>query len=397
MPPRSGTGLPHRGRADPLPHDHQDPARVARTARRGRRAARDLRAQRARARRRADLLQRARDRALPAGLRHVPLRRRAGRRAHAAPLRLGTAPDRRRAARLGIRLVSHPDQFIVLSSESERVVANSKVALAGEARVFDALGPAAQRLERDDDPRRQRRPSRRAGRPAPRPARPRSEPGSRSRTTSTPITPTRRSPSPTPPASRWSSTRTTTWWRRNWPPTTTPRSRATSRWPRATWPDPAWQLTHVSNGRSGLGDAKHSDLIADDAGRVPRRALDRGRGQAQGGRDLRPARTRNVRLKAGGGYTSKYDAVFAPVLAPARRRDETPPGRRADRDGPRHPARPEAGVDERPLHARSSRATSRSPAVWSPTARYPTPTSSSAPPTSTSAPGMRCATGSPTS
>ncbi len=30
---------------------------------------------------------------------------------------------------------------------------------------------------------------------------------------------------------------------------------------RATWPDPAWQLVHVSNGRQGLHDRSHSDEI----------------------------------------------------------------------------------------------------------------------------------------
>lgn len=30
---------------------------------------------------------------------------------------------------------------------------------------------------------------------------------------------------------------------------------------RQTWPDPAWQLVHISNGRSAFGDRAHSDLI----------------------------------------------------------------------------------------------------------------------------------------
>lgn len=30
---------------------------------------------------------------------------------------------------------------------------------------------------------------------------------------------------------------------------------------RATWPDPAWQLVHISNGRSAFGDRQHADLI----------------------------------------------------------------------------------------------------------------------------------------
>lgn len=30
---------------------------------------------------------------------------------------------------------------------------------------------------------------------------------------------------------------------------------------RDTWPDPAWQLVHISNGRDSLHDPRHSDLI----------------------------------------------------------------------------------------------------------------------------------------
>ncbi len=44
-----------------------------------------------------------------------------------------------RAAALGIRLVIHPDQFVVLSSDSEQVVANSIKILQTHARVFDLL------------------------------------------------------------------------------------------------------------------------------------------------------------------------------------------------------------------------------------------------------------------
>ena len=31
---------------------------------------------------------------------------------------------------------------------------------------------------------------------------------------------------------------------------------------RRTWPDPQWQLTHISNGRESFGDLRHSDFIA---------------------------------------------------------------------------------------------------------------------------------------
>ena len=45
-----------------------------------------------------------------------------------------------RAAELGIRLVLHPDQFVVLSSDSPATVANSVRVLESHARVMDMLG-----------------------------------------------------------------------------------------------------------------------------------------------------------------------------------------------------------------------------------------------------------------
>jgi UV DNA damage endonuclease len=45
-----------------------------------------------------------------------------------------------RAAELGIRLVLHPDQFVVLSSDSPQTIANSVKILESHARVMDMLG-----------------------------------------------------------------------------------------------------------------------------------------------------------------------------------------------------------------------------------------------------------------
>ncbi|HVF86887.1 MAG TPA: hypothetical protein VM866_04825 [Pyrinomonadaceae bacterium] len=45
----------------------------------------------------------------------------------------------RRATALGIRVVLHPDQFVVLSSDSEQVLANSVKILETHARIFDML------------------------------------------------------------------------------------------------------------------------------------------------------------------------------------------------------------------------------------------------------------------
>lgn len=44
------------------------------------------------------------------------------------------------AEKLGIRVVAHPDQFVVLSSETPRVVATSVHIMRRHARVFDLLG-----------------------------------------------------------------------------------------------------------------------------------------------------------------------------------------------------------------------------------------------------------------
>jgi UV DNA damage endonuclease len=46
----------------------------------------------------------------------------------------------RRASRLGIRIVMHPDQFVVLNSEAETVVATSKLILQKQALWFDMMG-----------------------------------------------------------------------------------------------------------------------------------------------------------------------------------------------------------------------------------------------------------------
>jgi UV DNA damage endonuclease len=45
-----------------------------------------------------------------------------------------------RAAELGLRLVLHPDQFVVLSSDSPQIIANSVRILESHARVMDMLG-----------------------------------------------------------------------------------------------------------------------------------------------------------------------------------------------------------------------------------------------------------------
>jgi UV DNA damage endonuclease len=53
--------------------------------------------------------------------------------------REGVAETGRRAISLGIRLVLHPDQFVVLNSDSPQVIANSIKILETHARVMDML------------------------------------------------------------------------------------------------------------------------------------------------------------------------------------------------------------------------------------------------------------------
>ena len=45
-----------------------------------------------------------------------------------------------KAAKLGVRVVLHPDQYVVLSSDSPEIVASSIKVLAGHARIFDLMG-----------------------------------------------------------------------------------------------------------------------------------------------------------------------------------------------------------------------------------------------------------------
>ncbi len=54
----------------------------------------------------------------------------------------------RRAKRLGLRIVLHPDQFVVLNSESDGVVRTSRIIMDKHALAFDLLGLPARRGQR---------------------------------------------------------------------------------------------------------------------------------------------------------------------------------------------------------------------------------------------------------
>jgi UV DNA damage endonuclease len=166
----------------------------------------------------------------------------------------------RRATRLGVRLVLHPDQFVVLNSDSEQVVANSFKILETHARVMDLLelprspwalieihggkGGRADRLVEN------------IGRlPA----------GVRSRVAfendeyiygaEEILDVCRRAGVPMVFDAHHHVVH------EKLDSYEHPSVAHFVEAARATWPDPAWQLVHISNGRTSFGDRNHSDLV----------------------------------------------------------------------------------------------------------------------------------------
>ena len=168
-----------------------------------------------------------------------------------------------RATAQGLRLILHPDQFVVLSSDSPEVVANSIKILRTHARVLDLLAQprSAWAAIEIHGGKSGRGGTSRLGHP--RSARSDSRAARARRTTSTPTAPPRFSPSAARPACRWSSTRITTSAARSCLTYDDPSVAHFLDAARETWPDPAWQLTHISNGRTAFNDRHHSDLITE--------------------------------------------------------------------------------------------------------------------------------------
>lgn len=166
----------------------------------------------------------------------------------------------RRATEAGIRLVMHPDQFVVLSSDDANVIANSIAILRHHARVLDLLRQprspwAAVQIH--------------GGK------------GARAETLARAI-----GELPAEIRSRlalendeyaYSAEEILDVCRRAGVPMVFdahhhvvhegldsyehPSIAAMTEAARATWPDPAWQIVHISNGRDAFGDAKHADYI----------------------------------------------------------------------------------------------------------------------------------------
>jgi UV DNA damage endonuclease len=167
----------------------------------------------------------------------------------------------RRAERLGIRVVLHPDQFVVLNSESDAVARTSRVIMDKHARAFDLMGlprspwsamilhgGKSGRADRLVDVIRNELPA-----------------GVRSRLVLE------------NDEYAFSAAEVLDVCRRAGVPMVFdchhhvvhekldsydhPSVARFTRAARDTWPDPAWQVVHVSNGKAGFRDRNHSDFI----------------------------------------------------------------------------------------------------------------------------------------
>jgi UV DNA damage endonuclease len=165
-----------------------------------------------------------------------------------------------RAAELGIRLVVHPDQFVVLNSESPAVAASSAAMLRGQGRVLDLLGQprspwAAITIHggKSGRPRELVRAVRRL------PAAVRSrlvlENDERCYGAGEILAICREARVPMVFDAHHHAVHEGLSTYED--PSTTLFTRAAAR----TWPDPGWQIVHISNGRDSFRDPTHSDYI----------------------------------------------------------------------------------------------------------------------------------------
>ena len=167
-----------------------------------------------------------------------------------------------RARGLGLRLIMHPDQFVVLSSDSPQVVANSVKILSTHARVLDMLAQprspwAALEIHGGKSGRGERLAEVIRGLPE----------GIRSRLALEndeyaysaaeilEVCRAARVPMVFDAHHHVCSERLASY--------EDPSVAHFLAAARETWPDPAWQLTHISNGRTAFNDRHHSDLITE--------------------------------------------------------------------------------------------------------------------------------------
>jgi UV DNA damage endonuclease len=167
----------------------------------------------------------------------------------------------RRATEAGIRLVMHPDQFVVLSSDTPQVIANSIVILAHHTRVLDlfqqprtpwaALEIHGGKSDRADT-------LVRVIGDLPEPIRSRLvlENDEYAYSALEILDICRRARVPMVFDAHHHLVH------ENLDSYDHPSIAELTMAARDTWPDPSWQLVHISNGRESLNDAKHADYIS---------------------------------------------------------------------------------------------------------------------------------------
>jgi UV DNA damage endonuclease len=165
-----------------------------------------------------------------------------------------------RASRSGLRMILHPDQFVVLSSDSPPVVANSVKILETHARVLDMLAQprtswAAVELHGGKSGRSERLVEVIRGLPEEIRSRLALENDEYAYGAAEILEVCRAAEVPMVFDAHHHVVKEKL---SSYEDPSVARFLAEAR---ATWPDPAWQLTHISNGRAGFNDRHHSDLI----------------------------------------------------------------------------------------------------------------------------------------
>lgn len=165
-----------------------------------------------------------------------------------------------RASSAGMRLVMHPDQFIVLSSDTPSVIENSIVTLCHQARVLDLLRQprspwAAIQLHGGKGGRGERLIGVIAELPDPIRSRLALENDESAYSAAEILTVCRAAGVPMVFDAHHHLVH------EKLPGYDHPDVEAFTAAARETWPEPEWQLVHISNGRDALHDAKHADFV----------------------------------------------------------------------------------------------------------------------------------------
>ncbi|HLL77169.1 MAG TPA: UV DNA damage repair endonuclease UvsE [Pyrinomonadaceae bacterium] len=167
-----------------------------------------------------------------------------------------------RANRLGLRMILHPDQFVVLSSDSPEVIANSIKILSTHARVLDMLAQprsawAAMEIHGGKSGRAARLVEVIRGLPEEIRSRLALENDEYAYSAAEILEVCRAASVPMVFDAHHHVCRERL---ESYEDPSVAHFLAAAR---GTWPDPAWQLTHISNGRTAFNDRHHSDLITE--------------------------------------------------------------------------------------------------------------------------------------